>query len=261
MAFAISSCAGPATPRRRGSGPCGFPAGRRKLQPGQTGPCGTRRRGTHAIFWPSHLKLWPFQPISRRLSDRSRFCEVRPRFPARPPTDRVSRIPRPRRINDCCNTRRPRPARHEGVDPPAVRHRQRPRGAGLFRAGRARAGPRPGLPLRQADDARDPCRLRAQSPRHDCGLSRHRQIDARRAGRGAAELALRARQSRQPCQPHRPDRQGRDRHPRRRAGDRVPRRHPALGAAEQRRALLRRVRCRPAGRDVRDPARARVWPR
>ena len=40
------------------------------------------------------------------------------------------------------------------------------------------------------------------------------------------------------------------------AGHRIPRRHPALGAAEQRRALLRRVRRRPPGRDVRDPARA-----
>ena len=43
----------------------------------------------------------------------------------------------------------------------------------------------------------------------------------------------------------------------RHAGDRVPRRHAALGAAEQHRALLRRIRRGPARRDVRDPARAR----
>ena len=82
----------------------------------------------------------------------------------------------------------------------------------------------------RADHARDPRRLRPQPPRHRLGLSRHRQVDAYRAGRGAAQLAVRARQSRQPHQPYRPDRQGRDRDPRRQAGDRVPRRHPALGA-------------------------------
>ena len=61
----------------------------------------------------------------------------------------------------------------------------------------------------------DPGRLCAQPPRDDPGLSRHRQIHAYRAGRGAAELAVRAHQSRQPCEPHRPRRQGRHRHPRR----------------------------------------------
>ena len=99
--------------------------------------------------------------------------------------------------------------------------------------------------------------FRQEPPRHRHRLSRHRQVDPYRAGGGAAQLAVRARQSRQPYQPRRPDRQGRDRHPRRPAGDRVPRRHPALGAAAQRRALLRRIRRRPPGRDVRDPARAR----
>ena len=88
------------------------------------------------------------------------------------------------------------------------------------------------------------------------GLSRHRQIDPYRAGRRAAELALRARQPRQPHQPHRSGRQGRHRAPRRQAGHRIPRRHPALGAAAQCRAGVRRIRRRPARRDVRDPARA-----
>ena len=100
--------------------------------------------------------------------------------------------------------------------------------------------------------------LRAQPPRHRLGLSRHRQVDAYRAGRGAAQLAVRARQPRQPHQPHRPDRQGRDRHQGRPAGHRIPRRHPALGLPAQCRALLRRIRRRPPGRDVRDPARAGI---
>ena len=110
----------------------------------------------------------------------------------------------------------------------------------------------------RADHARDPRRLRPQPPRHRHRLSRHRQVDPHRAGRGAAQLAVRARQSRQPHQPYRPGRQGRDRHPGRHAGHRVPRRHPALGLPAQRRALLRRIRRRPPGRDVRDPARAGI---
>ena len=113
------------------------------------------------------------------------------------------------------------------------------------------------LPVRPRHHAGDPRRLRPQPPRDDPGLSRHRQIDAHRAGRGPAQLAVRARQSRQPHQPHRPDRQGRDRPARRQAGDRVPRGHAALVAAAAGGAGVRRVRCRPAGRDVRDPARAR----
>ena len=44
----------------------------------------------------------------------------------------------------------------------------------------------------------------------------------------------------------------------RQAGHRVQGRHPALGLPEQRRARVRRVRCRPPGRDVRDPARAGI---
>ena len=99
-------------------------------------------------------------------------------------------------------------------------------------------------------------RLRLQPPRDDPGLPRHRQVDAYRAGGGAAELAVHPRQPRQPHQPHRPDRQGRHRAARRQAGDRVPRGHPALGAAARLRAGVRRIRRRPAGRDVRDPARA-----
>ena len=58
--------------------------------------------------------------------------------------------------------------------------------------------------------------------------------------------------------PYRSRRQGRDRPQGRQADHRVPRRHPALGGAEQYRAGLRRIRRRPPGRDVRDPARARI---
>ena len=56
--------------------------------------------------------------------------------------------------------------------------------------------------------------------------------------------------------PHRPGRQGRHRPARRQAGHRVPRRHAALGAAAADRPGVRRIRRRPAGRDVRDPAGA-----
>src|SRR5262245_49772602 len=56
------------------------------------------------------------------------------------------------------------------------------------------------------DYRRDPRGLRAQPPRHRHWLSRHRKIDARRAGGGAPELAVRARQPGQPYQPYRPDR-------------------------------------------------------
>ena len=152
------------------------------------------------------------------------------------------------------NDSRIRPAGHESFHPPAVRHRQRYGSAGLLGAGRTCAGHRPGLPVRQADDARHPRRLREEPPRHRHRLSRHRQIDPYRAGGVAAQLALRARQPRQPYQPRRSDRQGCDRDPRGHAGHRVPRRHSALGAAEQYCAVLRRIRRRPPGRDVRDPA-------
>ena len=97
-----------------------------------------------------------------------------------------------------------------------------------------------------------------QPPRDRHRLSRHRQVDPYRAGGGAAQLAVRARQPRQPYQPHRSDRQGRHRHPRRHAGDRIPRRHPAVGLPAQCRAVLRRIRRRPPRRDVRDPARAGI---
>ena len=149
-------------------------------------------------------------------------------------------------------------ARHEGVRAAGLRHRL---GSGSSRllAGRgACARSRPGLSVRPRDHARHPGRLRPQPPRHDHGLSRHRQVDPYRAGRGPPELALRARQPRQPRVAHRPRRQGRHRAAGRQAGHRVPGRHPALGAAEQRRAGVRRIRCRPPGRDVRDPARARA---
>ena len=97
-----------------------------------------------------------------------------------------------------------------------------------------------------------------QPPRHGHRLSRHRQVDPYRAGGGAAQLADGARQSRQPHQPYRPDRQGRHRHQGRPAGHRIPRRHPAVGLSEQCRAVLRRIRRRPSGRDVRHSARAGI---
>ncbi len=66
---------------------------------------------------------------------------------------------------------------------------------------------------------------------HGTGKSTHiEQVAAR------LNWPLRARQSRQPRQPHRSRRQGRDRPQGRQAGHRVPRRHPALGAAAQCRA-------------------------
>ena len=98
--------------------------------------------------------------------------------------------------------------------------------------------------------------FRVQPPRDDPGLSRHRQIDPCRAGRLAAQLALHPRQSRQPHQPHRSRRQGRDRIARQQAGHRIPRGPSALGIAASGRVVLRRIRCRPPGRHVRDPAGA-----
>jgi cobaltochelatase CobS len=50
-----------------------------------------------------------------------------------------------------------------------------------------------------------------QSPRDGPGLSRHRQVDAYRAGRGAPQLAVHPHQSRCAYQPYRPDRPRRDR--------------------------------------------------
>ena len=106
--------------------------------------------------------------------------------------------------------------------------------------------------------ARDPGRLRARPPRHGAGPARHRQVDAHRAGRRAPQLAVRARQPRRPHQPARPGRQGRRGAGGGPAGHRVPGRHRAVGAAAAGRAGLRRIRRRPARRDVRDPARARA---
>ena len=138
----------------------------------------------------------------------------------------------------------------------SLRDRQRLTVKGFAERDRPGAGHRPDLPLRPRHDARDPRGLRLQPPGDDPGLPRHRQVHAYRAGGGAAELALRAGQPRQPHQPDRPDRQGRDQDPRRAAGDRVPGGDPALVPAEPGGDLLRRVRRRAAGRDVRDPAGA-----
>ena len=171
---------------------------------------------------------------------------------------RAADIPGPRRSNDARNRNAIRLAGHEGVDPPALRHRQRHGSSRLFGTRRARPRHRYRLPVRPGDNACHPCRLCQEPPGHRHRLPRHRQVDAHRAGGGAPQLAVRAGQSRQPYQPRRSHRQGCDRDPRRHAGDRVPRRHPAVGAAEQCRALLRRVRRRPPGRDVRDPAGAGI---
>ena len=140
---------------------------------------------------------------------------------------------------------------------PDVRHRHRHGGAGVLGAHRPRAGRRQRVSLRSRYHAHHPRRLRPQPPGDDPGLSRHRKVDPHRAGGGAPQLALHPHQSRQPHQPHRPDRQGRDRDPRRGAGDRVSRGPAALGAAAPDRAGLRRVRRRAARRDVRDPAHPR----
>ena len=126
-----------------------------------------------------------------------------------------------------------------------------------FTPQRARPRSRRRLSLRPRHDVGDPRRLRLQPARDDPGLSRHRQIDPCRAGRRPAQLALHPRQPRQPHQPHRPGRQGRDRAARQQAGHRIPRGPPALGVAAPCRAVLRRIRCRPPRRHVRDPARAR----
>ncbi len=242
------------------------PAGERKLVPGGLGSHGPCRRSRHAAgagrlrscFLSELLEFVAVSADHWAASGPLAHLLGCPDFRPHSRTIRVSRVPRPRRSNDCCNPRSRRPAGHEGVGPSAIWHRQRHGGSGLFRARRPRAGGRPGLPLRPRHHARDPRRLRPQPARHRVRLSRHRQVDPYRAGRGAAQLAVRARQSRQPHQPYRPDRQGRDRHSRRPAGDRIPRRHFAVGLPAQRRALLRRVRRRPPGRDVRDPARAGV---
>ena len=75
-------------------------------------------------------------------------------------------------------------------------------------AHRARARPRPHLPVRPRDHGGDPGRVQQQPPGADPGLPRHGQVDPHRAGGGAAELAVHPRQPGQPHQPHRPDRQG-----------------------------------------------------
>ena len=153
-------------------------------------------------------------------------------------------IPGPRRIDDrrhIQSSRAYRHSRHESIGAEGVRHRQRPRSAGLFPGRPPCSGCRFRLPLRPQHHPRHPRRLCPQPPRHGHRLPRHRQVDPYRAGRRPAELALRARQPRQPHQPHRPGRQGFHRGPRRQAGHRIPRRHPAVGAAAQHRAGVRRI--------------------
>ena len=116
--------------------------------------------------------------------------------------------------------------RHERAR--SLRDRQRHDREGLRRADRPGAGHRHHLPLRPRHHARHPRGLRPQPAGDDPGLSRHGEVDAHRAGGGAAELALRAGEPQFTHQPHRPDRQGRDQDPRRAAGDRVPGGDPAL---------------------------------
>ncbi len=149
-------------------------------------------------------------------------------------------------------------ARHHDLGPPDLRDRQRSR---RCRRSASRASTSPII-----DDAyrfdRDTTlailagfafnrRVMIQGY-HGTGKSTHVEQVA-----CAAQLALHPRQSRQPHQPHRPGRQGRDRAARQQAGHRIPRGHPALGVAAPGGAVLRRIRRRPAGRHVRDPARAR----
>ena len=86
------------------------------------------------------------------------------------------------------------------------------------------------------DDARDPRRLRAQSPRHGpgyhgTGKSTHIEQVAARLNWPCVRVNLDSHISRIDL-----DRQGRDRRQRRPAGDRVPGRHRAVGAAAPRRA-------------------------
>src|SRR5262249_49272319 len=71
----------------------------------------------------------------------------------------------------------------------------------------------------------NPPRLPANSRIHLPGSPRPGKPPHGGAGGAPPQLALRARQPRQPHQPYRSDRQGCHRHPRRPAGDRVPRRH------------------------------------
>ena len=132
-------------------------------------------------------------------------------------------------------------ARQDREGARAVRRRPRHGGAGLQRGRRARARPRPDLCVRSRHDAGDLRRLLEEPPGDGPGLSRHRQVDPHRAGRGAAQLADDPHQPRRAHQPHRPRRPRRDRASRRPAGDRVPRRPAAVGAAAPGRSGVRRI--------------------
>jgi cobaltochelatase CobS len=96
-----------------------------------------------------------------------------------------------------------------------------------------------------------------QPPGDGHRLPRHRQVDPHRAGRGAPQLAVRARQPRQPHQPHRPV--GKDAIVIRDGLQVTEFRDGILPWALQHNIALclRRIRRRPARRDVRHPARAR----
>ena len=150
------------------------------------------------------------------------------------------------------------PAGHEGLRPPGVRHRHRPGGAGLFAGRGARAGPRPGLHLRPRHHARDPGRLRPQPPRDG-----HRAITApasrpissrsRRASTGPACASTSTATSRASISSARTRSCCKD-------GKQITEFRDGIlpWALQNNIALvLRRVRRRPPGRDVRDPARAR----
>ena len=173
------------------------------------------------------------EPVTNREQRRSPWLEIRTLHPEAPHL--VTDLLGSARGAGCPPVRR----RH-------LRHRLGARGAGLQPAHRVRARHRPDLPVRPRHHAGDPGRLRPQPARADPGLSRHRQVDAHRAGGGPAQLALHPDQPGQPHQPHRPDRQGRHRPQGRQADHRVPRGHPALVAAAAGGAGVRRVRCRPA---------------
>src|SRR5437763_643622 len=74
---------------------------------------------------------------------------------------------------------------HDSVNQAAVRDRQRDAGAGVYRAGRACSGHVSGLSLRPPDHPRHPGWIREEPPRDRHRISRDRQVDPYRAGRGA----------------------------------------------------------------------------
>jgi cobaltochelatase CobS len=112
------------------------------------------------------------------------------------------------------------------------------------------------LRLRSGRHPRNMRGLREKPPRHGARLSRHRQVDAYRAGGGAPQLAAHPHQPRRPYQPHR---SGRPDAIVLREGQQVTEFREGLlpWALQTPTALVfDEYDAGPAGRDVRDPARA-----